>query len=133
MHLFLALNDVMPEQVAKSGLDYFFAVRDALFRKSAEQPDLVNYVGGLTGLLPNRAFSIVRESKLDLLAFLGSQQIDANMFGIEYLGVEVMLYKEAFLLVADISQGVRKLRERVAIGRERFDKAVAESEAVGRR
>lgn len=85
-HLFLAINEATPRQVAEAGLDHFFTVRDALLRKSAKQPDLADYVERVTKPLPMQAFSVVRENKLDLIDFLGSQQVDANMFGIEYQG-----------------------------------------------
>lgn len=125
-HLFLALDSVTPEQVAESGLDRFLALRDALIQQSARQPQLVDYVVRLTEGLPFDAFRIVRDRKQDLLAFLGSQEIKSNLFGIEYRGIEVMLHKEAVSLVAALPQGVWKLRQRISVGREYFDKAVAE-------
>jgi len=58
--LFLALHSATPEQVAESGLDRFFALRNALFSKSAEQPQLVEYVEQATRSLPCQALSVLR-------------------------------------------------------------------------
>lgn len=126
-HLFLALDSATSEQVAESGLDRFLSLRDALIQQSAGQPQLVDYVVRLTEGLPFDAFRIVQDRKQDLLAFLGSQEIKGNLFGIEYRGTEVMLHKEAVSLVAASPQGVWKLRQRISAGRENFDKAVAEN------
>jgi len=60
VHLFLALHSATPEQVAESGLDRFFALRNALFSKSAEQPQLVEYVEQATRSLPCQALSVLR-------------------------------------------------------------------------
>lgn len=80
-----------------------------------------------------QAFSVVREDRRDLLAFLGSRQIDANIFGIEFQGWQVMRYEEAFSLVANIPRGIRRLRQGVAVDRERFDAALIEWQAGGPR
>lgn len=125
VHLFLALNSMTPEQIAESGLDRFVALRDALFRKSAKQPDLVNYVWWGTRALPSQAFSLVRERKDDLLAFLGSQQIEANVSGIEYQREQVMLPEEALSLVAGIPHGIWDLRRRISVGLNHFDDMIA--------
>lgn len=44
VHLFLALNSVTSEQIAKSGRDRFFVLREALARKSVHHPGLVGYL-----------------------------------------------------------------------------------------
>lgn len=126
VHLFLALDSATPEQVAEAGLDRFVALRDALFRKSAGQPQLVEYVARQTQSLPFDAFMLVRKEKRDFLAFLGCQELTANLFGIVYRGIEVMTYREALPLVADPPQGVWKLRQRISTGRKYFDKAISE-------
>lgn len=125
-HLFLALDSATPEQIAAAGLDRFVALRDALLRKSAAQPRLAEYVARQTQSLPLDAFVLVRKEMRDLLAFLGSQELTANLFGIEYQGVEVMPHREGISLVVDSLQGVWKLRERISVGKKYFDKAVSE-------
>jgi hypothetical protein len=124
--LFLALDAATPDQVAEAGLDRFAALRDALFRKSVGQPQLVEYVARQTQTLPFDAFTLVREEKRCLLSFLGTQELTANLFGIEYQGVEVMPHREGISLVVDSLQGVWKLRERISVGKKYFDKAVSE-------
>ncbi len=131
-HLFLALDSTTPEQVSEAGLDRFVALGDVLFRKSAGQPQLVEYVPRQTQSLPFDAFMLVRKERRDLLAFLGSQELTANLFGIEYRGIEVMPHREAISLVADAPQGVWKLRQRISVGRKYLDKAISEDWDAGR-
>ncbi|MBP0437982.1 hypothetical protein [Tianweitania sediminis] len=125
VHLFLAITSARADQVAEVGLDRLGALQSSFRRQSLRQPELADYVDTAARSVAMAAFATVIQKKRDLLAFLGSQSIGANSSGIEFQRLEVLSLGEALELVSANRGGILRLRGRIGVGCEYFDRYVS--------